>query len=129
MVEFKVLIANPKDGRTYNTKVTGHHANSLLGKKIGDDVDGIFVGLPGYKLVITGGTDKDGFPMRFDLPGTKRRKLLLTNGVGFHSTEKGVRKCKTVRGNLISPDIVQLNMKIKAYGGRPLEELLKGSGK
>ena len=124
MVEFKVVVNNPKDGKSYNVQVTGHHANSLIGKKIGDEVDGIFVSLPGYKLQITGGTDKDGFPMRPDLPGMVRKRLLLTKGVGFKPKEKGLRRRKTVHGNTVSQNIVQINMKITKQGPRAIEELL-----
>jgi len=125
MVEFKAVINDAKTGKSFQVPVTGHHANSLIGKKIGDVVDGIFVGLPGYKLTITGGSDKDGFPMRKDLPGVKRRKLLLTRGVGFNSKEPGLRKRKSVRGNTISPDTIQLNMKVTGPGAKPIEELIK----
>ena len=58
MVEFKVVVNDTKNGESHNIVVSGHHANSLIGKKISDEVDGIFVSLPGYKLQITGGTDK-----------------------------------------------------------------------
>jgi small subunit ribosomal protein S6e len=125
MVEFKTVISDPKTGNTYQWDVTGHHANSLIGKRIGDEVDGIFVSLPGYKLVVTGGSDKDGFPMRRDVPGPRRRKVLVTEGVGFHPKDKGVRKRKTMRGNTISPDIVQVNMKITVHGSKSIEDLLK----
>ena len=60
MVEFKAVINDVKTGKSYQMDVSGHHANSLIGKKIGDVVDGIFVSLPGYKLTISGGSDKDG---------------------------------------------------------------------
>ena len=127
MAEFKVVLSNPKDkdGKTYKRMVKGNQALSLIGKKIGDEVDGIFLGMPGYKLLLTGGSDKDGFPMRRDVPGARRTKVLLTKGLGFKPKDRGVRKRKSVRGNTISPDIVQLNMKIKSGGGRPLAELLK----
>ncbi|MCD6111060.1 MAG: 30S ribosomal protein S6e [Thermoplasmata archaeon] len=125
MVEFKAVIGDPKTGKTYQKTVTGQYANRLLGMKIGDVFDGIFVSLPGYKLKITGGSDKDGTPMRPDLPGTGRRKLLLSGGVGFHPVKKGERRRKMVRGNTISPEIVQINMKVVSHGARPIEELLK----
>lgn len=125
MVEFKAVINDMKSGRSYQVTVEGHHANSLIGKKIGDVVDGIFVGLPGYKLRITGGSDKDGFPMRRDLPGSKRRKLLLSGGVGFKPEEGGQRRRKTVRGNTISPEISQLNLKVTQLGSKPIDDLLK----
>ena len=127
MAEFKVVLSNPKDkdGKTYKRMVKGNQALSLIGKKIGDDVDGIFLGMPGYKLILTGGSDKDGFPMRRDVPGARRTKVLMSKGLGFRPKDKGVRRRKSVRGNTISPEIVQLNMKIKSGGGRPLAELLK----
>ena len=124
MVEFKVVISDPKNGRTYNVQVSGHHANSLIGKKIGDEVDGIFVSLPGYKLQVTGGTDKDGFPMRKDIPGKTRRRLLLSRSLGFKPKKKGVRKKKSVRGNTISSDIVQINMKVTKHSSRPIDKIL-----
>lgn len=125
MVEFKAVINDGKAGKSYQVNVTGHHANSLIGKKIGDVVDGIFVGLPGYKLQITGGSDKDGFPMRKDLPGPRRKKLLVSSGYGFNTPESGLRKKKSFRGNAIATDTVQLNMKITAQGAKPIEDLMK----
>lgn len=125
MVEFKAVISDPRTGKTYPAVVEGHHANSLVGKKVGDEFDGIFVSLPGYKLVVTGGSDKDGFPMRKELQGTRRKKLLISKSQGFRPKDKGVRRRKSVRGNTISPDIVQINMRITAYGSKPIEDALK----
>jgi len=124
MVEFKAVVNDLKTGMSYNVPVSGHHANSLIGKKIGDTIDGIFVGLPGYKLAITGGSDKDGFAMRKDLPGPRRKKLLLTNSTGFYTTEGGLRRRKSVRGNTVATDTVQINMKIVSQGPKQVEELI-----
>ncbi len=125
MVEFKVVVNNTKNGKSHNIVVSGHHANSLIGKRINDEVDGIFVSLPGYKLQITGGTNKDGFPMRADLPGTTRRTLLLSKGLGFKPKENGKRQKKSVRGNTINPDIVQINMKVVKHSSKSIEDLIK----
>lgn len=125
MVEFKVVVNDTKNGKSHNVSVSGHHANSLIGKKIGDEVDGIFVSLPGYKLLITGGTDKNGFAMRSDLPGMTRRRLLVSEGKGFKAREEGMRKKKSIRGNTINQDIVQINMKVIKYSSRPIENLIK----
>src|SRR5881409_3743528 len=122
MAEFKAVIADPKTGKAYKKDITGHYANALIGKKIGEDLDGLYVGLPGYKLQITGGSDKDGFPMRTDLPGPRRKRLLLSSGVGFHPVRPGMRKKKTVRGNTVSPDILQLNLKIVVRGPKSIED-------
>ena len=124
MVEFKVVVNDIKNGKSHQVIVTGHHANSLIGKKIGDEVDGIFVQLPGYKLTLTGGTDKNGFPMRKDLPGMSRRRLLLSNSIGFLAKEDGLRRKKSIRGNTINQDIVQINLKVKKYSTKPIEKLI-----
>lgn len=125
MVEFKVVVNDVKGGKSHQVQISGHHANSLIGKKIGDEVDGIFISLPGYKLSITGGTDKNGFPMRNDLPGTIRRRLLLSKSKGFHPKENGLRHKKSIRGNTVNQDLVQINMKVTKYGSKPVNELIK----
>ena len=124
MVEFKVVENDVKNGKSHQVQVSGHHANSLIGKKIGDEVDGIFISLPGYKLKITGGTDKDGFSMRSDFPGMGRRRLLLSQGLGFKPRENGMRKKKSVKGNTVNQDIVQINMKVTKYSSRPIDKLI-----
>lgn len=124
MADFKVIVNDVKTGKSYNVAVTGHHANSLIGVSIGEVVDGVFVGLPEYKLQITGGSDKNGTPMRGDLPGNKRVKLLLSDGLGFHEVYHGERKRVAIRGKTISDAIVQVNMKVVEYGSKTIEEIL-----
>ena len=124
MVDFKAIINDVKTGKSYNAAVSGHHANSLIGKNIGEIVDGIFVGLPGYKLKITGGSDDTGVPMRGDMPGNKRRKLLMADGQSFHEKYPGQRKRVAVRGATISSSIVQINMAVAEYGPKSIEECL-----
>lgn len=124
MVEFKVVVNDTKSGKSHQVQVSGHHANSLIGKKIGDEVDGIFISLPGYKLQITGGTDKDGFAMRNDLPGMGRRRLLLSKSKGFKATEKGMKKKKSIKGNTVNQDVVQINMKVIKHSSKPIESLI-----
>jgi len=124
MVEFKVVVNDIKNGKSHQVSVSGHHANSLIGKKIGDEVDGIFISLPGYKLKVTGGTDKNGFAMRRDFPGVGRRRILLSKSQGFRPKESGLRKKKSVKGNTINQDIVQINMKVTKYSSKPIEKLV-----
>jgi len=124
MVEFKAVISDTKSGKSYSTTVGGHQANSLIGKSIGDEVDGGFVNLPFYKLVITGGSDRAGFAMRKDIAGSRRMGVLVAKSIGFRKVEKGVRKKRTFCGRTISPEIVQINMKVTARGTKGIEELL-----
>lgn len=125
-MEFRVVISDPQTGKAYQTVIEGANANRLIGKQIGDTISGTIVELPpDYELKITGGTDKDGFPMRPDLPGSGRRRILMSGGVGYKPKEKGIRKRKGVRGKVISKDILQVNTVIVKYGKIPLEEIFK----
>ena len=125
-MEFKVVISDPKTGKAYQKEVGGANANKLIGKQIGDVINGTLVELPpDYELQITGGSDKDGFPMRPDIPGGVRKRILLSGGIGYRPKEKGVRKKKMVRGRVITRDIVQINMKVVKHGKIPLEEFFK----
>ncbi len=125
-MEFKVVISDPETGKAYQKVISGANANKLVGKEIGDVINGTLVELPpDYELQITGGTDKDGFPMRPDIPGGIRKRILLSGGVGYRPKEKGVRKRKMVRGRMITRDIVQINMKVVKKGKVPLEEFFK----
>jgi len=67
--------------------------------------------LSGYTLKITGGSDKQGFPMRRSIEGTIRKQIMLDKGAGIEKGEDGVRKRKSVRGNTVSEEIEQLNTK------------------
>lgn len=125
MTSFKVVVSDPRTGRAYNLELSGPSSGALIGKRIGEEVNGELLGLSGYTLKLTGGTDVDGFPMRPDIPGQVRRRILVAGGVGFRPTKKGMRRRKTFRGNEISPDILQVNMVITKWGDSPIEELLK----
>ena len=125
MAEFKTVIADPKSKMTHKKVLSKDKSNALVGKSIGEEIDGIFVELPGYKLKITGGSDKSGVPMRGDLDGNQRRKILMKGSVGFNPVRDGQRKRKLVRGRTLSGDISQVNLKVIDYGPKSIEELLK----
>jgi small subunit ribosomal protein S6e len=81
------------------------------------------MGLSGYELKITGGSDNCGFPMRGGILGVRKR-LTLLGGVGLReSFAKGIRKKKTVCGHKVSSNIVQINLKITKEGAKPLAEI------
>ncbi len=111
MAKFKVIVSD-SDGTSQSIELEETQAVSLIGRKLGELIDGAAVKLSGYKLKITGGSDKDGFPMRPNIHGGVRVGAILSEGVGFHSSEKGERKRKTLRGNVITDAIVQINMKV-----------------
>ncbi|MHA1713424.1 MAG: 30S ribosomal protein S6e [Candidatus Ranarchaeia archaeon] len=117
MPTFKVIVSDPKSGKSERIEVKDDRARSLFGKRIGDEIEGELVGVSGAILRITGGSDKDGFPMRHDVHGGVRKRILISRGVGFHPRRPGERRRKTVRGNEVTEDIVQINM-VKQEGRR-----------
>ncbi|MEM5832429.1 MAG: 30S ribosomal protein S6e [Candidatus Aenigmatarchaeota archaeon] len=124
MAGFKIVVSDPESRKAYQIEVEKNKAYFLIGKKIGEEFDATPLGLPGYTLKITGGTDKDGFPMHPNVEGMVKKKVLLSGPPCFHPEKKGQRKKKTVRGNTISEDIVQINCKIVKKGEKSLEELI-----
>ncbi|MGQ9641971.1 MAG: 30S ribosomal protein S6e [Candidatus Bathycorpusculaceae bacterium] len=112
MAKFKVIVSDPETGTSKFIELEGARAAPLIGRKLGEIIDGSVVDLPGHKVQITGGSDKDGFPMRPNVHGGVRREVVLSGGVGFNPETGGARRRKTVRGNVITDEIVQVNMKI-----------------
>jgi small subunit ribosomal protein S6e len=68
-----------------------------------------------------GGSDKDGVPIRPNVHGGVRRNVVLSGGTGFNPQNKGERRRKTVRGNVITDEIVQINTKIIEKPKKPAE--------
>lgn len=108
MATFKVVISE-KAKKTEAKEVKDAEAAIFVGKKIGESVDASSVGLG--KVMITGGSDRAGFPMRADIMGGGKKYVLLTKGVGLKRAEEGMKKRKLVRGNTITEEIYQVNVK------------------
>ena len=121
MANSVAVIADSKSGKTYKKEVTPENLNSLVGRKIGDEVDGIFFELPGYRLKITGGSTNDGFAMKQDLQISGRKRILRIYNKGKRA-KNGYRKRVTFRGSIIGADVAQLNLKVTQYGPEPLEK-------
>lgn len=126
----KLVIGEAKGGKSYSVDVPKDAEGALLGRKIGDKIEGGSFGAAGYTLQITGGSDTSGFPMRKDVQGPRKSKVLLSNAPGFRQKEKGQREARMVRGNIISDEIQQINCKVLESGPKPLSELFpKSEGK
>ncbi len=109
MTNFKLTVSDIK-GKSVTKELKDNDGNPLLGLQIGNETDAVIVGLKG-KLKITGGSDKSGVPMRSDIHGAARKRVLLSKGVGLQDAEIGQRVRKLMRGNTISEEIYQLNCK------------------
>jgi len=112
LANFKLTISDKK-GKSQSKELKDKEANVLVGMHVGNEVDATIVGLAG-KLKITGGSDKSGIPMRGDIYGSARKKVLLSKGIGLKNAEKGQRRRRLIRGSTISEEIYQINC---AYDG------------
>ena len=124
MAKFKVIVSDPDTGTSKVVELEESRAVTLVGRRIGEVVEGALVDLPAHKIKIVGGSDKDGVPMRPSVHGGVRRRVVLSGGVGFNPKNSGERRRKTVRGNVITDEIVQINTKIiekpkKPAGSKP----------
>lgn len=118
-----ITISDPKTRKAYSKKM-GELPIAWSGQKLGTVVRLDSIGLDGFEGKITGGSDKEGFPMRPNLSGTGRKKIFSYQGTGFRSNKAGERRRKSVRGNMISRDIAQLNIVVTKNGSKALEEIL-----
>lgn len=122
----QAVIGTPA-GDTFQIELDETQESALVGKRIGDEVEGSVLGLSGYTLEIRGGSDQDGFPMKPSVTGTGRKRILLTKESGGKDLEKGERVRKSVRGNTVSEAIEQLNLAVVEAGDEDVETLLFGS--
>ncbi|MBW2972057.1 30S ribosomal protein S6e [Candidatus Woesearchaeota archaeon] len=133
MAEFKLVISDPKSGKSLQKEVKDDNAKRLIGAKIGDTVKGELIDMPGYEFQITGGSDYAGFPMRWDVQGNARKRITAVKGVGVHNkrhlpnpkkkgmrTMAGMRLKKTVAGNTVHAKTAQINLKVTKQGREKL---------
>ena len=100
----------------------------LVGMKIGEEFNGALVGFPGYKFKITGGTDNAGIPMRKDVHGPVKKRIFVSQGVGYHPKRRGEKRWKVIRGNVITDNMIQVNCVVTAYGDAKLFEEAASTG-
>jgi len=108
MANFQLILSDPKSRRSSKTEVSPPASQVLIGHRIGDIIDGSIFNL-NAKFKITGGSDKSGVPLRADLQGSVKRRVVLSEGPGFRPMDGGARKRKLVRGSYISEDVYQVN--------------------
>ena len=121
MAKFKIIVSDPQTGTSKVVEIEEARAAPFIGRKLGETLDGSAVDLPAHTVQILGGSDKDGVPMLGNVHGGVRRRVVLSGGAGFSPKKKGERRRKTVRGNIITDEIVQINMKIVERPAKPAE--------
>jgi len=131
---FKINIGT-KDGKTFHLE---SDSEEFLEKELHSKIEGKDVNpeLSGYEFEIAGASDNAGFTSMEDVEGAGLKRVLLGYGKAMHRrprregkkkvsnfTPKGLRMRKTVRGKIISPAIVQINLKITKEGSKSLAEI------
>ena len=98
----------------------------LMDKRISQEVEGDLLGdeFKGYVFRITGGNDKQGFPMKQGVLCNYRVRLLLADGMScYRARRDGERKRKSVRGCIVGSDICVLNLMIVKKGEKEIPGL------
>ena len=73
---------------------------------------------------ISGGNDKQGFPMKQGVLTNGRTRLLLSEGLSCYRTRRaGERKRKSVRGCIVGSDISVLNLVIIKKGDKEIPDV------
>ena len=137
---FKINISE-KSGKTYKIEL---ETEELMEKELHSKIQGkdLHPDFNGYEFEITGASDKSGFTVHKDVQGIGLKKLLLTYGKAMkkrprregkkkisNPKPKGLRLRKTVRGKVISSDIVQVNLKVLKVGTKLLSDIFPDQNK
>jgi small subunit ribosomal protein S6e len=125
MPTFQVVVGDPDSGDSYQFDVEDQAGNRFVGRELGEEVDGGAVGLDGYSLRLTGGSDTAGRPMREDVAGPSLTEVMLAGrSTGYHPEREGERRRVTVRGREVTDEIVQIDATIAERGEQSVDELL-----
>jgi len=116
----KLNIANPLTGCMKVIECDDDNKlRNFFDKRMSQEVDGGFLGdaFKGYVFKITGGNDKEGFPMKQGLLTPNRVRLLLSTGhTCYRPRRTGERKRKSVRGCIVSSELSVLNLSVIKKG-------------
>jgi len=124
MAQFKLVLSDPKTGKSKQLEVKDSDAKTFIGKKIRENLKGEAFGLSGYEVEITGGSDSAGLPMRPGIAG-KRKVIYTSGGVGAKPKGNGIMQRKLVCGDTIGTETAQINLKVLKIGTNNLFEEAK----
>lgn len=111
------VVMGTKSGKTFQRELSAEEAEALSGRVLGEELNGEVLGYSGVKFLIAGGSDDSGFPMRKDVAGVNKKRILVAKSIGFRGKLNkrrfsGLRIKKTVAGNTISKKTNQVNLKV-----------------
>jgi ribosomal protein S6E (S10) len=103
---------------------------SFYERRMAQEIDGAALGeeFEGFIFRISGGNDKQGFPMRQGVLTNTRVRLLCQKGhKAYRPRRAGERKRKSVRGCIVGQDIAVLNLVVTQIGEKDVDGLTNGS--
>jgi small subunit ribosomal protein S6e len=116
----KLIISNPATGSCKSIEIDDEKKLRVFyDKRMAQEVQGDSLGdeFKGYIFKITGGNDKQGFPMMQGVLVAGRVRLLLRKGhSGYRPRRDGERRRKSVRGCIVGPDMSALDLVIVKKG-------------
>ena len=127
----KLNIAFPSTGRQKIIELEDEKKIRLFqDKKLAEEIDGGLLGeeYKGYIFKITGGNDKEGFPMKQGVLTSDRVRLFLAEGTSCYKRYRGQKRVgtrvrKSVRGCVISSEIVVVSLVIIKKGEQEIPDL------
>merc|ERR1712086_715800 len=123
----KMGIANPMTGMQKVIEIEDDKKLlPFFDKRMGTEIGGDTLGdeFKGYVFTITGGNDKQGFPMKQGVLTNGRVKLLFKKGMScFRERRAGSRKRKSVRGCIVGADLATLQLVIAKKGAEDVPGL------
>jgi small subunit ribosomal protein S6e len=103
---------------------------NLYERRMAQEIDGNVLGeeFEGFIFRISGGNDKQGFPMRQGVLTNTRVRLLCAKGhKAYRPRRAGERKRKSVRGCIVGHDIAVLNLVVTQTGEKVVEGITNDS--
>ncbi|KAF8366146.1 rps-6 [Pristionchus pacificus] len=123
----KLNVAYPATGQQKSFEVEeDKRLRVFFEKRMAQEVEADSIGeeWKGYVLRITGGNDKQGFPMKQGVLTNGRVRLLLGKGAScYRSRRTGERKRKSVRGCIVDAQMSALSLVVVKKGDNDIEGL------
>ena len=123
----KLNISYPANGTQKLIEIEDERKlRAFMEKRMGQEVggDGLGSEFNGYVFKITGGNDKQGFPMKQGIMHPTRVRLLLSEGHSCYRPRRtGERKRKSVRGCIVAMDLAVLALSVIKQGDEEIPGL------
>eukprot|EP00298_Acanthocystis_sp_HF-20_P010506 c18889_g1_i1.p1 GENE.c18889_g1_i1~~c18889_g1_i1.p1 ORF type:complete len:243 (+),score=51.49 c18889_g1_i1:67-795(+) len=122
----KFNIAYPATGLQKTIQIDEEkQVSAFYDKRMGQEIEGDVLGdeYKGYVFKISGGNDKQGFPMKQGVLCNHRVRLLLKGGPCYRPRRSGERRRKSIRGCIISHDIAIVALVVVKKGEKDVAGL------